>query len=53
MTHIPKVESKDTIKTTISERRKAQIIKRCVINILKCWRMCKKREKTPKSANSV
>ena len=53
MPDIPKVESTDTMPTTRSERRKAQIIKRCVINILKCWRMCKKREKTQKNTNSV
>ena len=40
----------DTIRTTPSERKKAQLIKRCVINFLKCLRICKK---TPKSTNSV
>ena len=53
MKDIPKVESSDTIKTTRSERRKAEILKRCFINILKCWRMCKKRDKTQKNTNSV
>ena len=32
----------DTLRTTPSERKKAQLIKRCVINFLKCLRMCKK-----------
>ena len=53
MSGIPKVESSDTIKTTRSESKKAEIIKRCIINILKCWRLCKKPEKTQKNIISV
>ena len=41
----------DTLRTTPSERKKAQLIKRCVINFLKCWRMCKKTSKDTKPAN--
>ena len=40
----------DTVRTTPSERKKAQLVKRCVINFLKCLRICKK---TPNSTNSV
>ena len=44
-------DTSDTIRTTPSERKKAQLIKRCVINFLKCWRMCKKTSKDTKPAN--
>ena len=35
----------DTMRTTKSERQKAQLVKRCVVNLLKCLRMCKKTRK--------
>ena len=43
-------DTSDTLRTTPSERKKAQLIKRCVINFLKCLRICKK---TDKNTNSV
>ena len=43
-----KTESSDTIRTTATERKKAELIKRCFINILKCLRMCKKPRKDKK-----
>ena len=32
----------DTMRTTKSESEKGEILKRCLINILKCFRVCKK-----------
>lgn len=40
----------DTMRTTTSERKKAEVVKRCFINILKCWRLCKKSSNDTKSA---
>ena len=42
MPTIPPSSSSDTLHTTKSERQKAEILKRCLINILKCFRLCKK-----------
>ena len=44
-------DTTDTLRTTPSERKKAQIVKRCIINILKCWRMCKKTPNSTKATN--
>ena len=41
----------DTVRTTPSERKKAQLVKRCVINFLKCWRICKKTSNDTKTVN--
>ena len=38
----------DTMRTTKSERRKGQVIKRLFINFLKCFRMCKKSQRDTK-----
>jgi hypothetical protein len=46
MSDIPKVESSETIKTTDSMKKKAHVLGRCLINILKFWKMCKKHKKT-------
>ena len=43
-------DTSDTVRTTPSERKKAQLVKRCVINFLKCLRICKK---TPNSTTNV
>jgi hypothetical protein len=40
----------DTMRTTKSEGEKAEILKRCVINILKCFRVCKKSHMSTKKA---
>ena len=53
MSDIPKVESSDTIKTTDSMKKKAHILARCFINMLKCWKICIKRKKTQKGTISV
>ena len=54
MTTNPISESSDTLRTTKSERRKAEILKRCLINIMKCLRMCKKTPKDKKGdQNSI
>ena len=42
-------DTTDTMRTTTSERKKGEIIKRCLINILKCWRLCKKTSKSTKN----
>ena len=47
MSDIPKVESSETLQTTESMKKKAHILARCLINILKFWKVCKKRKKTP------
>ena len=38
----------ETLRTTESMKRKANVISRCMINIFKIFRMCKK---TPKNRN--
>ena len=53
MPDIPKVESSSTIKTTDSMKKKAHILARCFINILKCWKICNKHKKTQKDTISV
>ena len=50
MPTIPNSSSSDTLHTTKTERQKAEILKRCFINMLKCLRVCKK---TPKNTNGV
>ena len=37
------------METTRSMKRKAKMLSRCFINILKCWRMCKKTKKDTKN----
>ena len=34
------------MKTTSTMRKKAQVVKRCVINMLKFWRICFRSKKT-------
>ena len=36
----------DTMRTTVTERKKAEILKRCFINMMKCFRICKKTRKS-------
>ena len=48
MKDIPKTDSSDTLRTTETERKKGEVIKRCLINILKCLRLCKKSQKDKK-----
>ena len=36
----------DTMHTTVSERKKAELLKRCFINMMKCLRVCKKTKKS-------
>ena len=36
----------DTMHTTVTERKKGEILKRCFINIMKCFRICKKTRKS-------
>ena len=48
MPTIPNSSSSDTLHTTKSERQKAEILKRCFINIFKCLRVCKKSSKNTK-----
>jgi len=44
----PKTDSdiSDTMHTTVTERKKGEILKRCFINIMKCFRICKKTRKS-------
>ena len=42
-------QSSDTLRTTPTERKKAKIVYRLVINILKCFRICKKEPKREKN----
>ena len=35
-------DSSDTLHTTASMRKKANVVKRCFIDLLKCWRVCVK-----------
>lgn len=53
MSDIPKVESSETIKTTDSMKKKAHVLGRCLINILKFWKICKKHKKTRNDIISV
>ena len=48
-----KNESSETLRTTPSMRKKAKLVSRFCINILKCWKMCKKHKKTQNSTVSV
>ena len=43
----------DTMRTTKSEGEKAEILKRCFINIMKCFRVCKKSEMSTKKPKNV
>ena len=47
------LESSSTIKTTASMKKKAKLLSRCFINILKCLTFCKKHEKSQKNITSV
>ena len=49
MPTIPNSSSSETIHTTKSETQKAEILKRCFINFMKCLRVCKKSEKNTKN----
>ena len=49
---IPKVDSTETFRTTNTMREKAKIISRCVVNILKMFRVCCK-EKKHKENNTI
>ena len=40
-----KKKSSETIQTTASEERKANAVKRCLISIMKLFRVCKKSRK--------
>ena len=39
----------DTMHTTVSERKKAELLKRCFINMMKCFKLCKKSRRDTKS----
>ena len=41
-----KSESSDTIRTTKTMREKAKLVSRCIINLLKFWRVCCREKKT-------
>ena len=47
------LESSSTIKTTASMKKKAKLLSRCFINVLKCWTFCKKHKKSQKNITSV
>ena len=51
MSPIPKVESSETLKTTDSMKRKARVVSRFFINLLKLLRFCKKHKKTQKDTS--
>ena len=51
MKDIPNSSSSDTLHTTKSEGQKAEILKRCFINMLKCFRICKKTRKGAKATS--
>ena len=46
----PVKRSSDSIITTATMRRKAKLLTRCFITILKCFRMCGKNKKNSKRA---
>ncbi len=46
--NMKKKDSTMTIETSPTLRRKGFIVGRCFINIMKVFRMCKKRKKEPK-----
>lgn len=51
MTLTPNKDSSETLSTmdtTRSMREKAKAFGRCIINIIKCWKMCKKTQKGEK-----
>ena len=50
MKDIPNSSSSDTLHTTKSERQKGEILKRCFINMMKCFRICKKTRKRKNAA---
>ena len=43
---IKESESSSTLRTTPTMRRKAHVVQRCVIALLKFWKLCKCRKKT-------
>ena len=42
-------ESSDTLRNTKTERQKAKIITRCIVNILKMFRICCREKDTKKN----
>ena len=43
-----KTDSSDTLRTTKTMREKAKLVSRCIINLLKFWRVCCREKKTQK-----
>ena len=45
---MPKLENStsgnDTLRTSKTLREKAEVVKRCFINIVKCFRLCKSKK---------
>ena len=41
-----KTDSSDTLRTTKTMREKAKLVSRCIINLLKFWRVCCRERKT-------
>ena len=39
-------DSSDTLRTTKTMREKAEVVRRCFLAWLKCWRICKNTKKT-------
>ena len=42
---VAKTPSSDTMRTTASMKRKANVVARCLINIMKVFRLCRKTRK--------
>ena len=53
MSEKTQLESSSTIQTTASMKKKAKLLSRCFITLLKCWTFCKKPKKTEKNTISV
>ena len=43
-----KTASSDTLRTTRTMRQKGKLVARCIINLLKFWRVCCREKKTQK-----
>ena len=49
-----KSDSRDSIRTTKSMKQKAHAISRCLISMIKIWRVCvKKKKKQPKQSKET
>jgi len=49
---VPNSESSSTLRTTATMRKKAKVVYQCVIDLLKCIRLCKKRPDVKKNIKS-